>query len=295
MRLTAMTASLESHRMLLWTLGMSVLLHLSLLTFRLAAPEAWQRVFQDTPLEITLVNASSQDAPEKPQALAQTRLAGGGDIPQLVLATSPLPALTSEDGGSDMSEAQRQIKVLEMQQMVLLSVLRQELAQLEEQDRSMPAEAAGNDARAQRKQRLSQQLALIEQRAQAIQGAPRKRYISPATQEVPYAIYYDRLRRTIELQGTEHFPEAGGQRLYGQLVMAITIDSRGQLLSTEIAESSGNSLLDERAVAIVRSTAPFDPFSTRMRQQADQIVVVSRFRFARDNSLHTRMVAPREN
>lgn len=295
MRLTAMTASLESHRMLLWTLGMSVLLHLSLLTFRLAAPEAWQRVFQDTPLEITLVNASSQDAPEKPQALAQTRLAGGGDIPQLVLATSPLPALTSEDDGSDMSEAQRQIKVLEMQQMVLLSVLRQELAQLEEQDRSMPAEATGNDARAQRKQRLSQQLALIEQRAQAIQGAPRKRYISPATQEVPYAIYYDRLRRTIELQGTEHFPEAGGQRLYGQLVMAITIDSRGQLLSTEIAESSGNSLLDERAVAIVRSTAPFDPFSTRMRQQADQIVVVSRFRFARDNSLHTRMVAPREN
>jgi len=295
MRLTAMTASLESHRMLLWTLGMSVLLHLSLLTFRLAAPEAWQRVFQDTPLEITLVNASSQDAPEKPQALAQTRLAGGGDIPQLVLATSPLPALTSEDDGSDMSEAQRQIKVLEMQQMVLLSVLRQELAQLEEQDRSMPAEATGNDARAQRKQRLSQQLALIEQRAQAIQGAPRKRYISPATQEVPYAIYYDRLRRTIELQGTEHFPEAGGQRLYGQLVMAITIDSRGQLLSTEIAESSGNPLLDERAVAIVRSTAPFDPFSTRMRQQADQIVVVSRFRFARDNSLHTRMVAPREN
>jgi len=76
--------------------------------------------------------------------------------------------------------------------------------------------------------------------------------------------------------------------------MVITIDSLGQLLSTEIAESSGNPLLDERAVAIVRSSAPFDPFSARMRRQADQIVVVSRFRFARDNSLRTRMLSPRQ-
>jgi protein TonB len=50
-------------------------------------------------------------------------------------------------------------------------------------------------------------------------------------------------------------------------------------------------MLDERAVAIVRSAAPFGVFTSKMRQQADQIVVVTRFDFSRDNTLETRMQA----
>ncbi len=294
MSLPAMKARLQSHRLLLWTLGLSLLIHLSLLTFRMAAPDTYQRVFQDTPLEIVLVNARSEHSPDKPQALAQARLAGGGEVPQVMLSTSPLAAQTREEEGTQMSEAERQIQALKMQQMMLLSVLKQELAQLQQQDSGDNARSSRNDAREQRKQQLSRQLAVIEQRVQATQGAPRKRFISPATQETPYALYYDKMRRMIELQGTEHFPQVAGEKLYGQLVMAITVDSQGQLLSTDIAESSGNPLLDERAVAIVRSTAPFGAFNARMRQHADQIVVVSRFRFARDASLRTRMLAPRQ-
>lgn len=290
----SLPAHLRPHRLLLWTLGLSLLIHLSLLTFRWAAPQAYQRVFQDTPLEVTLVNARSTERPDQAQALAQTRLAGGGEIPQVVLSTSPLPPQTSEEGGSDTSESQRQIETLKMQQMMLLSVLKQELAELQQQETGDSPRGSREVAQEQRKRQLSRQLAAIEQRVQATQGAARKRYISPATEETPYAIYYDKLRRAIELKGTQHFPEAAGQRLYGKLIMVITIDSQGQLLSTELAESSGNPLLDERAVAIVRSTAPFDAFSTRMRRQADQIVVVSSFRFARDNNLRTRMLSPRQ-
>ncbi len=287
-------ARLRPHRLLIWTLGLSLLIHLSLLTFRLAAPQAYQRVFQDTPLEVTLVNARSTDSPEQAQALAQTRLAGGGEIPQVVLSSSPLPPQPSEDGGSDMSESRRQIETLKMQQMMLLSVLKQELADLQQQEAGDSPRGSREVAQEQRRRQLSRQLAAIEQRVQATQGAVRKRYISPATEETPYAVYYDKLRRAIELKGTQHFPEALGQKLYGRLIMVITIDSQGQLLSTELAESSGNPLLDERAIAIVRSTAPFDAFSTRMRRQADQIVVVSSFRFARDNNLRTRMLSPRQ-
>ena len=39
--------------------------------------------------------------------------------------------------------------------------------------------------------------------------------------------------------------------------------------------------------AIVHAAAPFGPFSTAMRAQADQIVVTSRFRFTRDDGLET--------
>ena len=55
--------------------------------------------------------------------------------------------------------------------------------------------------------------------------------------------------------------------------------------------SSGNRTLDRRAEAIAKSAAPFGRFNKGMRREADQIVVVSRFRFTRDETLETSVTA----
>jgi periplasmic protein TonB len=68
--------------------------------------------------------------------------------------------------------------------------------------------------------------------------------------------------------------------------MAITINLNGRVLDTEVVQTSGTVLLDRRAQAIVRALS-FGPFNDAMRRRADQIVVVSRFRFARDETLNT--------
>ena len=47
-----------------------------------------------------------------------------------------------------------------------------------------------------------------------------------------------------------------------------------------------------QAVAIVLAAAPFGPFNAQMSQQADQIVVTSRFRFTREDGLETTLTAP---
>jgi protein TonB len=61
------------------------------------------------------------------------------------------------------------------------------------------------------------------------------------------------------------------------------------VLSTEIVQSSGNAALDRRARAIARSAGPFGNFDATMRRQADQIAVVSRFKFTRDDTLQTKL------
>lgn len=208
------------------------------------------------------------------------------------MSSSPLPAATTNESGSDITEVQRKIEALKVQQMRLLSQLKAELADLSRDDTGDKNQAPDRQAREERKQQLVRHLAQIEQRVEQTQGAPRKRYISPATKETVYALYYDKLRRTIESQGTLNFPQARGEKLYGKLTMVITVSSQGELLQTEVASSSRNPLLDERAVAIVRSAGPFDPFGAKMRRQADQIVVISRFMFSRDDTLSTRMLAP---
>ena len=274
-----------------WALGCSVLVHAALIVWRFADPESFSRVFEDTALEVVLVNARSDIAPERAEAIAQVRLSGGGQTLQPQRASSPLPPSAVSESGTDIGAMQRQIEALKLQQMRLLTQLQQELSSLNEGDTGESTQAPERQARQERQQQLTRQLAQIEQRVEKTQGGPRKRYISPATKEAVYALYYDKLRRTIETRGTLNFPQAGGQKLYGQLTMVITVDGRGRLVQTEVAQTSGQPLLDQRAVAIVRSAAPFDVFSANMRRQATQIVVVTRFQFSKEGTLDTRMLA----
>ena len=215
-------------------LGVSLLVHGGLLSLRIADPERFDRLFQASPLEVILVNTRAKsDETTNAQALAHTRLAGGGE-------TLPTP-----------DNAQQQDQEAKRQQLLKL-------------------------------------LAEIEQRIEQDNAKPRKRYISPSTREVVYAQYYDAMRRQIEAHGTRYFPQEGGQKLYGELTMIITVNAQGKVLTAEVATSSGQRSLDLRAVAIARSAGPFGAFDPAMRQSADQLALVARFQFSRDGSVQTR-------
>ena len=74
-------------------------------------------------------------------------------------------------------------------------------------------------------------------------------------------------------------------------MIAVLLNHDGRVLETEVVESSGSKTLDRRAQAIARGAAPFGPFNAAMRRRADQIVVVSRFKFTRDDTLETRLTS----
>ena len=275
-----------------WALGFSLLVHVLLITWRLADPESFQRVFEDSPLDVVLVNARTDAPPEHAQAIAQVHLSGGGVAQGQQRASTPLPPSMVQESGTDIEAMQRQIEALKLQQLRLLTQLRQELSALTEDPAGETTDAPERQARQERQQQLTRQLAEIEPKLSKNQSGPRKRFIGPATRQAVYALYYDKLRRTIETRGTLNFPQVGGQKLYGQLTMVITVDTGGRLVQTEVAQASGQPLLDQRAVAIVRSAAPFDAFSANMRRQADQIVVVTRFQFSKEGVLDMQVLAP---
>jgi protein TonB len=83
-----------------------VALHAALLSVRFIDPEGFNRVFQDTPLEVILVNAKSSERPDKAQAIAQANMAGGGEADK-GRATSPLPYSALTAVGDDFEESQR--------------------------------------------------------------------------------------------------------------------------------------------------------------------------------------------
>ncbi|HRM93915.1 MAG: TonB family protein, partial [Alicycliphilus sp.] len=267
-------------------LGVSIALHALLLTVRFIDPERFNRVFEDTPLEVILVNAKTSERPDKAQAIAQASLAGGGEAAK-GRATSPLPYSALTSIGDDLEEAQRKMDQMLEQQTQLLAQVRQQLAILPQPDPRKASESSAQEQQEERRRQLVKLLAEIEKRINEENARPRKRYISPATREEAYAIYYDGLRRKVEDKGTQNFPEQGGKKLYGELIMILTVNHDGRVLETEVVQGSGNRLLDRRAEAIARAAGPFGHFGPAMRAKADQIAVVSRFKFTHDQTLET--------
>lgn len=269
-------------------LGFSVAVHAVLLTIRFVDPERFDRIFQDTPLEVILVNAKSSEKAELAQAIAQASLAGGGEADK-GRATSPLPPSALTESGDATEDMQRKIESLQDQQMMMVSEIRKQLAAMPLPDPQAATQSAESAAQEEKRRQLLKLLAEIERRINEQNSRPKKRYISPATREATYAIYYDSLRRKIEDRGTQNFPEAAGNKLYGELTMIVTVNHDGNVLDTQIIETSGNLTLDRRAQSIAKSAGPFGKFSDDMRRTADQIVVVSRFKFTRDETLETKL------
>ncbi|MDP3760191.1 MAG: TonB family protein [Ramlibacter sp.] len=271
-------------------LGISVAVHAALLGLRIVDPEGFNRVFEDTPLEVILVNTKTNEKADKAHAIAQTRLAGGGDAAK-GRATSPLPPSALTELGDSPEDAQRKIDAMQEQQMLLLGQVKKMLAALPPPDPKQPTSNPEAQAREDKRRQLIKILAEIERRINEENARPKKRYISPSTREEVYAIYYDGLRRKIEDKGTHNFPEVAGKKLYGELTMVVTVNFDGKVLDAEVAESSGSLALDRRAKTIARAAGPFGRFNDAMRRQADQIVVVSRFKFTRDETLETKQLA----
>ena len=271
-------------------LGASFAVHAALLTVRIVDPEGFNRVFQDTPLEVVLVNARSDEKAEKAQVIAQASLAGGGEA-EKGRATSPLPPSALMQIGDAADDAQRKIDAMQDQQMLMLSHVKNTLAAMPPADPKQLTNNPETSAQEEKRRHLTKILAEIEKRINEENARPKKRYISPATREEVYAVYYDGLRRRIEERGTRNFPELGGKKIYGELTMIVTVNHDGRILDTEVVESSGNLTLDRRAAGIAKAAGPFGKFNDAMRRKADQIVVVSRFKFTREDVLETNLTS----
>ena len=286
--------NLRSFSPLQLALGASFAVHAVLLTVRFVDPEGFNRVFQDTPLEVILVNTNTREkAPDKAQAIAQTSLAGGGDSAK-GRATSPLPPSALTEMGDSIEEARQQAEVqLLQQQSILLEQKKHEVLAMKPPELRMATRAEIAAFEEKRRHQLKM-IAEIERRVSEENARPRRRYITPSTREEVFAIYYDVLRRKIEDKGTTNFPEASGKRLYGQLVMQVTVAFSGQVTETLIERSSGNAVLDRRAQAIAKAAGPFGGVPPKVQARLlkvgyNRLAFIQTFTFARDGTLETKL------
>ncbi|AGA32018.1 TonB protein [Thioalkalivibrio nitratireducens DSM 14787] len=114
--------------------------------------------------------------------------------------------------------------------------------------------------------------------------ATRTRYLDTlAARGAPEAAYLEAWIRKVERIGNLNYPDEARRRgLSGTLVLSVRLDAGGQVLDVAVAQSSGESILDQAAIRIVELAQPFAPFTESMRESYDQLVITRTWAFRRD-------------
>lgn len=312
-------AVLKSQDPLVLTLMVSVALHAVVIAvIKFEPPDL--KYFKDhiPALEIVLVNAKTESAPQKADALAQANLDRGGNTDEDRRAKSALPAPkkkpveTTVKPAEELKQAQkkaeadaqaeRQIKrvaELEKQAQALMTQAQSRKtaeSQLTKQaEISQPEQGQNREAVSKTIDRANLATAIADmarleaqifKQQDEYQKRPKRKFLGARTQEYRFATYVEAWRQKVERVGNLNYPEAAKeQKLYGRLRLTVSIKADGSLEKVEVNQSSGYPILDNAAMRIVELAAPYAPFPENIRKDTDILSITRTWTFTRQDSL----------
>jgi len=239
-------------------------------------------------MEITLVTQRSNEAPEDADYLAQDNQLGGGNTPERVRAMSPFsnPNPVPEEGFAPDSRPQLTTPPLEEQapQTEIITAARapRTVASTPHED-PVPVTAQTPTAAQifERSREIARLAAEINRLRQTYQETPRHTHVNGANaRQYRFAAYMDAWRAKVERVGNLNYPEEAIRRnLSGSLLLDVAINADGSLNEVRILRSSGEPVLDEAAMRIVRMAAPFPPLPQDIKQDTDILHIPRVWRF----------------
>ncbi len=275
-----------------FTLFLAAALHLALilgLGFTLSEPKQISKT-----LEITLSTFKSEEKPKDSDFLAQDNQQGSGtlehkaspktteqapfqdtEVRKVTPPAAPPPSTRPEPAKPVVTTRSPQQQKAEVKQQTQPQPEPQsapafDSSQLSAEIASLEAELAKDVERYAKRPRVSRQN-------------------SAATMRDISAWYRDEWRKKVERIGNLNYPdEARRQQIYGSLRMLVTINRDGTVQELRVIESSGQPVLDDAALRIVRLAAPFAPFTGELAQKYDQVEIIRTWRFERGDRLSSR-------
>lgn len=237
-------------------------------------------------MEVTLAQYRSAEAPEDADFIAQANQEGSGTEDEALAPAAPVEAPLNANEIRDVEDflQERPTAPVPAEQ-----VLARE-GDTPQPDAgtnapTAPANTAGTTP-ANRSDTLASLQAQLDLRRQEYAKRPRRYTISSAsTKEAADALYLDNWRKRIEAIGNANYPsQASTDGIYGTLRVMVALNPDGTVNDIRILRSSGERVLDEAAVDIVRLAAPFDPFPPELRANVDVLEIIRTWQFHRGDT-----------
>lgn len=273
-----------------FTLFIAAVLHAAVILgvgFSLADPSQVSKT-----LEITLSTFKSEQAPKDADFLAQDNQQGSGTLEHKAAPTTTEQAPFQDTQVNRVTPpAAPQPPAARQEAPKAAVATRSPQAQKtpvkrEETPPAPPARQAPVFDAAQ----LSSEIASLEaELAQDIQQYAKRpkihRLNAASTMRDKGAWYKDEWRKKVERIGNLNYPDgARRQQIYGSLRLLVSINRDGTLFEVQVLESSGQPLLDQAALRIVRLAAPFAPFTGDLAD-IDRLEIIRTWRFERGDRL----------
>ena len=270
-------------------------------------------------LEVMLVNSKTNSKPDKADAFAQANLDRGGNTDQNREMKSSLPALKQKNveftakptaatpsGAkaaqkiSQETKEQKRVTTPEKQAQELMTQLKSthKITSQPVQIATSKQSETGNQETPNKKLdmhdltaaalEMDRLEALISKQQDEYQKRPKRKFVGARAKEYRYALYVDSWRQKVEKVGNLNYPEAArGLKLYGQLLMTVSIKADGSIENIEINRSSGHKILDEAARHIVELAAPYARFPDDVRKEIDILSITRTWTFTKEDSVAT--------
>ncbi len=258
-------------------------------TFKLPTPKIENAI---TPLEVVLVNSKSISKPYKADTLAQANLDGGGNTDDNRRAKTPFPLSPKHKQSIDVTKAKQKTKQLEQEAKKLMTAVNSKQSIHQSNSRLEKSEQAKKIPDAfdliQRSREIIRLEAQIAKDYEAYQKRPKRKFIGARTKEYRFARYVEDWRVKVERIGNLNYPEAAKRDgLYGHLQLTVGIMADGNLESIEINRSSGQKILDEAAIRIVKLAGQngFAPFPPDISRDTDILHITRTWVFTRSDEL----------
>lgn len=280
----------RGRRLFAYALGVSIVIHATLLAIRFAPFDLREMLDRGPPLEVALVNAKSKTKPVKADILAQAHLDGGGNTDADRRAKTPLPVLPKESPNNEITVATQQVQTLEKRAQELMTQLQSTPVpvapvpspQTEKNDLPSSNEMMQQTLEAMRLE------AQIAKEMDAYQKRPKRRFVGARAEEYRFARYVEDWRLKVERIGNLNYPEAARQmKLYGNLLITVAIKADGSIENVEINRSSGQRILDAAAIKIVEMGAPYAAFPPDIKRDTDILHITRTWTFTRGDELHS--------
>lgn len=275
------TASLGTERFIL-TLVFSAILHgVLLLGVGFAAPTPPPAM---PSLDVILVSTATRQAPETADFLANAHQEGGGDLDEKARPTAPdsAPVQRPDAGnaqvprpvGAPRAEPERTVPVLATRAPAETRVPVDPVAE-------HPVEALPESEELNRLEQEQARLAAeIDNATRAYAKRPRRKFISAQTREYAYAAYMRAWVARVERVGNLNYPDEARQRqIHGELILTVAIERDGSIESIDIVKSSGERVLDDAAIQIVRMSAPFTELPDDPDERIDILHITRTWQF----------------
>jgi protein TonB len=243
-------------------------------------------------LDVVLVQTAFQTAPDKANYIAQFNQQASGTTDAKLRPTSPVlgPKPIPTAGQAPIASNAAVAAQAENLGHRSLTQERADRQVLDEQQHPPQEVFNAGNSRAQLNLELARLTSELSEETQRYAQRPRVNYLDTVSAKTAVeAAYIQAWVDKVERVGNLNYPDdARRRKLSGRLVVHVLLDNKGEIVKASIGSPSGQQVLDDAAMRIVKLAAPFKPFSDAMREEYDQLMITRTWIFRSDGELTTR-------